>query len=141
MAQYNYMREKLLTAAFLICVLLIFGTVSYHYIESWSYVDSFYFTAMTITTVGYGDFVPTTDMAKLFTVLFSFAGISIAVVILLSIGGDYYEREQQAFRTRIKDYIKRKKERLKQRKKVLKKTQTARRLRFWLSKRRKLRRR
>ena len=44
---------------------LFVGTVFYHHAESWSYVDSFYFSVTTLTTVGYGDLVPTTDVGKL----------------------------------------------------------------------------
>jgi len=35
------------------------------------WTDSFYFTGMTMTTVGYSDFVPTTPQTKMFTVVYS----------------------------------------------------------------------
>jgi hypothetical protein len=53
------------------------GTVVYHYLEDWSWVDSFYFSAVAVTTVGFGDLTPTTDGSKLFTVAYIFAGIAI----------------------------------------------------------------
>ena len=53
------------------------GTVVYHYVEGWSWVDSFYFSSVALTTVGFGDLVPTTDASKLFTVFYIFSGISI----------------------------------------------------------------
>jgi hypothetical protein len=34
------------------------GTWFYHTVEGWSWVDSFYFTMVTLATVGYGDFSP-----------------------------------------------------------------------------------
>jgi voltage-gated potassium channel len=101
--------DRIMTAFVLIFILLTVGTVAYSTLESWSYVDSFYFTAMTITTVGYGDLVPTTDVSKLFTVFFSFTGISIALVILVSLGKSYYDRERRAIHYRIKAYMERKK--------------------------------
>lgn len=64
----------LVTAALSI---LATGTVVYHYLEDWSWVDSFYFSAVAVTTVGFGDLTPTTDGAKLFTVAYIFAGIAI----------------------------------------------------------------
>lgn len=97
--------DKLITAFLLICILLVTGTTAYHNLEDWSYVDSLYFTSMTITTVGYGDLVPTTDASKLFTIGFSFAGISIALVILVSIGGAYYQKERRLMRYRIQNYM------------------------------------
>ena len=43
--------------------------------EEWSMVDALYFVIVTITTVGYGDLVPLTDKAKIFTVFFMVAGL------------------------------------------------------------------
>jgi hypothetical protein len=57
--------------------ILATGTVVYHYLEDWSWVDSFYFSAVAVTTVGFGDLTPTTDGAKLFTVAYIFTGIAI----------------------------------------------------------------
>lgn len=56
---------------------LLTGTVVYHLLEDWGWVDSFYFTVITLTTVGYGDFSPTTTASKLFTVVYIFGGISL----------------------------------------------------------------
>lgn len=49
---------------------LLTGTVVYHLLEDWSWVDSLYFSVVTLTTVGYGDLSPTTDLSKLFTVVY-----------------------------------------------------------------------
>lgn len=53
------------------------GVVVYHHIENWSWVDSLYFSVITLATVGYGDLVPTTDAGKLFTVFYVLIGIGI----------------------------------------------------------------
>ena len=71
---------KKLTAAAL--GLVTVGTVVYRYIEDWSWVDSFYFSVVTVTTVGFGDLTPTTDGGKLFTVLYIVIGISIIATYL-----------------------------------------------------------
>jgi len=71
---------KILATAAL--VLLLVGTVSYRLLEDWSWVDSFYFSAVAVTTVGFGDITPTTDGSKLFTVLYIFAGITIITTYL-----------------------------------------------------------
>lgn len=49
----------------------LFGECS----EPWTVTDSLYFTLVTISTVGYGDFAPTTVEGQVFTVLFCFVGI------------------------------------------------------------------
>ena len=53
------------------------GTVVYHTLEDWTWVDSFYFSAVALTTVGFGDLSPSTDVSKLFTVFYIFSGISL----------------------------------------------------------------
>lgn len=63
-------------------VLLTLGTVVYRLLEDWSWVDSFYFSSIAVTTVGFGDLVPTTDAAKLFTVFYVFSGIAIITSFL-----------------------------------------------------------
>lgn len=66
---------KLLAAS---AVLLIAsGTVVFSLLEDWSIVDSFYFSVVTATTVGFGDITPQTDSAKLLTVVYILMGISI----------------------------------------------------------------
>ena len=40
-------------------------------------LDSLYFSVTTLTTVGYGDLVPTNDTSKLFTLIYILAGVGI----------------------------------------------------------------
>jgi voltage-gated potassium channel len=59
-------------------VLLIgLGTVVYHFTEHWSWLDAYYFSVVTLATVGYGDLVPHTAFAKLFTTIYIFAGVGV----------------------------------------------------------------
>ena len=75
--QYAY---RLLTLAAL--VLLATGTVVYRWLEGWTWIDSFYFSSIAVTTVGFGDLVPTTDGAKVFTVAYVFSGIAVITSFL-----------------------------------------------------------
>lgn len=59
--------------------LLIAGTVFYTLVEGWSLLDALYFSVVTLTTVGFGDFAPHTDLGKGFTIVFILAGIGIIV--------------------------------------------------------------
>jgi voltage-gated potassium channel len=59
--------------------LLVLGTVFYVVVEGWGVVDAVYFCAMSLATVGYGDVVPDSDVAKLFTVVYVLSGIGILV--------------------------------------------------------------
>ena len=57
--------------------LLGIGTLGYRWIEGehWSYFDGFYMTAITLTTIGYGETHPLTDRGRVFTVLLAYSGI------------------------------------------------------------------
>ena len=76
---YKHLYKLLAGAAFL---LLALGTVVYHFIEDWSWVDSLYFSVVAVTTVGFGDLSPSTDASKLFTVVYILLGITIITTYL-----------------------------------------------------------
>jgi voltage-gated potassium channel Kch len=61
---------------------LAMGTIVYHLIEGWSWVDSFYFSSVAVTTVGFGDLTPSTDLSKLFTVFYIFSGMTLIALWL-----------------------------------------------------------
>jgi voltage-gated potassium channel len=58
------------------------GTVFYWRAEGWSLLDSFYFSSITLATVGYGDLVSDTPDGKIFTVFYVFAGVGIIVAFV-----------------------------------------------------------
>jgi voltage-gated potassium channel len=66
-------RELLFTTL----LVLLGGSMTYHYLENWSWVDSIYFSVVTLTTVGFGDFAPKTDGGKIFTIFYIIIGIGI----------------------------------------------------------------
>lgn len=65
------------------------GAVTYRYLEGWSWVDSFYFSVVTLTTVGYGDFSPQTDAGKIFTIFYILIGIGIILSFIDSVHSHY----------------------------------------------------
>ena len=69
-------------AAMLTASLLVVGMFLFHWVEGWSYLDSFYFSAISATTVGYGDFSPKTPAGKLLAVFYIFCGIGLLVALL-----------------------------------------------------------
>ena len=71
-AGYNLI---LVASVFVVC--LVVGVLFYHNVEHLQPVDAVYFTTMTLTTVGYGDFAPHTDAGKLFTALYALIGVGI----------------------------------------------------------------
>ena len=58
-------------------LVLIVGVVFYVNVEHWSFLNALYFCVVTLGTVGYGDITPTTDVGKLFTVIYIIVGLSV----------------------------------------------------------------
>ncbi len=77
--------KSLIFAFLLLFTLYLFGTLVYHNLEGWSWVDCLYFMTATFTTVGYGDLVPRSDAAKIFTVFSMWTGISIGFYMIYTI--------------------------------------------------------
>ena len=59
--------------------MIFWASVFYHYFEGWSWLDSIYFSVVTISTVGFGDFSPETAAGKIFTMVYIIVGLGIFV--------------------------------------------------------------
>ncbi len=56
---------------------IAFGTVVFHFVERWSWLDAYYFSVVTLATVGYGDLTPHTPAGKLIATIYIFGGVGI----------------------------------------------------------------
>ena len=58
-------------------IVIIIGTILFHFVENWRWLDSLYFCVTTLTTVGYGDFTPQTDAGKIIFIFYILSGLGI----------------------------------------------------------------
>ncbi|MBU2496555.1 MAG: potassium channel family protein [Nanoarchaeota archaeon] len=72
-------KQNLTFAIALIFLILLIGTVFFYYTENLSLIDSFYFSGGTITTLGYGDIVPTKPLTKIFVVFYTIFSLGIVL--------------------------------------------------------------
>jgi voltage-gated potassium channel Kch len=77
MAGSDQIRKSLLSAFVMLAIVYLIAVPFYMYVEGLRLVDAIYFVSITITTVGYGDITPHTDIGKLFTIAVLFSGVSI----------------------------------------------------------------
>jgi hypothetical protein len=76
----NGWRDPEFRALLLIFLLLLaIGTGFYTAVEDWSVLDALYFCVVSLGTVGYGDVAPTTDVGKMFTIVYLLIGIGVFV--------------------------------------------------------------
>lgn len=52
-------------------------------------IEALYFTVVTISTVGYGDIVPVTDLGRIFTIILIISGLSIFLSAITVLSGDF----------------------------------------------------
>jgi hypothetical protein len=81
----DHVFANVLLASVFILIIHIVWAFFYHNVEGWEYLDSVYFVTVTVTTIGYGDHVPQTDVGKMGTIILAWIGISTAFFLLYSI--------------------------------------------------------
>ena len=77
--------------------LFLIGTVFYHNVEQFSILDAFYFSVMTLATVGYGDLVPQTAFGKLFSIVYVMLGVGVlsAVIVNFNMALKQYHQDKK----------------------------------------------
>ena len=76
-------------------IILAIGTISYHFLEGWSWIDALYFSIITLTTIGYGDFSPQTTAGKLFTIAYVILGIGIILGFINTVFQHYKSQSRK----------------------------------------------
>lgn len=86
--------------ALIFSLIFIIGVSVYFYVvtEGWGILDSFYFTVTTITTVGYGDIAPKTDIGKIYTIFLIISGMGSAAAFVSVLAKHSVENQKKYFK-------------------------------------------
>lgn len=84
-----------------IVMLLTGGATVFHTIEKLSWLDSFFFATMTLTTIGYGDITPQHDYTKIFIIFYALGGVATVLLLMTNISRYYIERRERNFEARL----------------------------------------
>ncbi|EGO6607603.1 potassium channel family protein [Enterococcus faecalis] len=79
---------------FLLVTTLLSGTIFYSTVEKLSPLDSLYLSFMTLTTIGYGDVHPVTDLGKIFTMVYATVGLGIMAMFISVVAKSYLYSKQ-----------------------------------------------
>jgi len=66
---------EIVVALLVVLFIISVGTIFYRLYEELSWIDSLYFTSMTVATVGFGDLAPTSQTSRLFTIIYALISI------------------------------------------------------------------
>lgn len=78
--------ETTIVLVTLLAILIGSGTVFFHFVEGWSWLNSYFFTVVTLSTVGYGELVPATPLGKIATTLYILAGLGVFAAAIQHVG-------------------------------------------------------
>ena len=85
--------------ALVFCIVLLGHFVGK--LEGWSRMDTLYYSFITATTVGYGDFPPRRNRSKLLAVLIAFLGLLLSGIVVaaalhaLNVSFKYSDRDEK----------------------------------------------
>ncbi|MCP9482103.1 potassium channel family protein [Shimia sp. CNT1-13L.2] len=85
-------KERIIYLLLLIAPTIGSGTVFFHYVEGWSWVDAYFFSVVTLSTVGYGSLVPVTTVGKIGATVFIIMGLGIFAFVIQQFGKMTAER-------------------------------------------------
>jgi hypothetical protein len=71
----------------LMLVIFLGGAFVYSCLEPWTYLESLYFCFVTLSTVGFGDFLPSSAISKAFTVFYIIFGLGVCASIIALLTG------------------------------------------------------
>ncbi|MCA9726133.1 MAG: potassium channel protein [Candidatus Eisenbacteria bacterium] len=72
-------------------IIVTIGTLGYVLIEHWDVVDALYMTVITLTTVGYGEVRPLSEVGRIFTTLLIVAGVGMLAYAASVVGAFFLD--------------------------------------------------
>lgn len=119
---YKHIKTSILILLGTIVLLLVAGAFLFSGLEGWTFFEAFYYSAMVATTIGFGDYVPQTDLGKVFTIIYALSMVPMVLYAFAIIAKYNVETAYKKIFT-IEKRQKNQEEELKKQKSSLKKTE------------------
>ncbi len=88
-------RLKVLVLLLSLALIILIGTVFFHFVEGWSWIDSYFFAVVTLSTVGYGELVPATPLGRIGTTVLIFLSLGVFAVAVQQFGHFTMKRREK----------------------------------------------
>ncbi len=75
-------KNRLLNVLFFLIGPIASGAIGYHFIEGWTWFESLYMTAITLSTIGYSEVHPLSDWGRFFTLFLIISGVGSFAYIM-----------------------------------------------------------
>lgn len=95
--------HSILFFIWIMIIIVIIWTIGFHFIEWRDFFNAFYFTTVTMSTIGYGDMAPLTHSGKLMAIVYGFMWAPIFIWLT---GLFFQSRFQNLVKTSIHNYHK-----------------------------------
>lgn len=111
LARIDPTRREITLATLFLAVLFGLGTLGYHLLEGWSWVDGLYMTFITLTTIGFTEVGPLSVAGRFFTIGIAVAGIGLVAFIatrtaqMLLTGQDLRQRRLRRLIDRMENHF------------------------------------
>ncbi len=108
------MWRRLRASFLLLSLLVVVGTLGFRWIEGWTWLESIWMVAITLTTIGFGEIRPLSDTGRVFMIGFIVTGVGTAAYSLAQLTsyvadgglvGDLRERRRRARMRDLKDHF------------------------------------
>ena len=86
--------SKGIRVIYILIFCLIYGTIGFYLIEGHSWLESIYWTFSVITTVGFGDYVPVSNLGRIFTISVMIFGIG-TFFCAIDAGVDFMTKKEE----------------------------------------------
>jgi len=84
---------KYVTSGLILIVgLFVYGIVGSYFIMGLNIIDSIYYSVITMATVGYGDYIPTTGIQKIFATTLALGGVALLAYVFNVILTNFQEK-------------------------------------------------
>jgi voltage-gated potassium channel len=85
------LRRSLAIALGLLAAVLCVGTIGYQVVEGWRFLDALWMVTITLTTIGFGEIHPLSDLGRIFTMGLIVAGVSVGTYAMSALTAEIIE--------------------------------------------------